>query len=74
MFNEAELTILREVVREFHGKSAREVSNASHQEWAWKLTENGEDIPYNLAWLSADPLTLEQVEYGEVLAARLHAR
>jgi hypothetical protein len=71
IFSPEELRIVREIIRELWGKSAREVSQLSHDEWAYKLTTNGEDIPFQLAWLSSDPLTLEQIEYGEALAARL---
>jgi hypothetical protein len=74
MFDSDELRIVREVIQDLWGKSAKEVSKLSHDEWAYKLTENGEDIPLQLAWLSSDPLTLEQVEFGEELATRLNAR
>jgi hypothetical protein len=74
VFDDAELRIIREVIHEFWLKNAKEVSDLSHEEWAWKLTEDGEDIPWELAWLSSEALTLEQVEFGQNLWPELNAR
>ena len=74
VFNDAELRIVREVIQEFWLKDAKEVSDLSHEEWTWMLTEDGEDIPWELAWLSSDPLTLEQIEFGQDLWLKLNAR
>lgn len=45
LFSEQELRILRETVRRFWGKTAREISHLSHQLIAWKAASFGETIP-----------------------------
>lgn len=73
-FNEAELRIVREVMHYLEDLNATEVSELSHREWGWRLTEEGEDIPYRTAWLSAEPLTQEQVQYGRQLWEEIGAQ
>lgn len=71
LFNEAELRIVREVMehlREFNGAEATELS---HNEWGWKLTRDYETIPDRMAWLSSEPLTEDQIEYGKKLWAEI---
>ena len=68
VFSDGELQIIGDVVREFWHSNARQISDFSHQEWAWSVTEDLEDMPYQLAWVSADPLTPEQVEAGRQIA------
>jgi len=64
MFDEAQLRIVREAMDELKHYNASEVSELAHREWAWKLTQEGQDIPLELAWISSDPLTQEQEEHG----------
>lgn len=66
-FDEAELRIVREVMDYLEDMNATEVSELSHKEWGWRLTKEGEDIPYRTGWLSAEPLTQEQILYGQQL-------
>lgn len=56
LFAESELRIVASIVSYFHGKSARDVSDISHREPGWILAEDREDIPYETAWLSQDPI------------------
>ena len=57
MFAPAELPIVDEIIAYFHGKTAREVSDISHREPGWALAEDREIIPYETAWLSAEPIS-----------------
>ena len=66
----AELMIVDEVIKWLWDKNGREVSDLSHKEPGWLLTEPGEIIPYRTAWLSSEPLTEEQIELGKVVAQR----
>jgi hypothetical protein len=74
VFSEAELRIVREVIHELWLRNAKEVSDLSHDEWGWKLTHDGEDIPWELAWLSSNDVTPEQIEFGQRLWPELNAR
>ena len=39
-----------------------QVSEMSHQEWGYRLTQEGEEIPYRTAWLSSEAGTQDQLE------------
>lgn len=65
-----ELMIVDEVIKWLWNKNGREVSDLSHKEPGWLLTDPGEMIPYRTAWLSTEPLTEEQIELGKVVAQR----
>lgn len=68
LFSKSELEIVDEVIEELRPYNATEVSELSKREWGVKLYDIGEDIPYRTAWLSAAPLTQEQVAKGLELA------
>ena len=55
-FSAAEQDIVRSVAQFFEGKTAREVSDFSHLQPGWILANDREDIPYETAWLSSDPI------------------
>lgn len=65
-----ECRIIDEVIDAFRHMDARQVSDYSHHEYGWQLTEEGETIPYTSAFFSADPLTQEQIERGQEIARR----
>ena len=69
LFEPAELSIIKDVVDEFWGFNARRISEYSHQEWAWQVTKDFDDMPYYLAWVSTDPLTPEEIQTGLEVAA-----
>lgn len=62
-----DVEILRDAVEFLRPLWAYEVTQLSHQEWGWQLTGEGEEIPYITAWLSAEPLTQEQIRTGQKL-------
>ena len=66
-----EREIVDEVIEFFWGKSAREVSDYSHREPGWILADDRADIPYESAWLSADPIDQETEETALKLGAKL---
>lgn len=63
-----ERMIVDEVISFFKGKTAREVSDYSHRERGWILVDYGEDIPYETAWLSTDPLEEEERNFARDMA------
>lgn len=69
-FSTDEIKIINEVIDELRPLNALEVTIKSHQEYGWKLTQEGETIPLRTAWLSSEPPSLEQVELGRKIAER----
>lgn len=68
LFTIAELEIVEEVLGSLWELNAKQVSDLSHDEPAWRLTRSGEDIPYSAAWLSPEPITPELVAIGQKIA------
>ena len=50
--------------------TAREASDLSHRELGWLAAAPGEDIPYETAWLSPEPLPQEVEEYASKVAEK----
>ncbi len=74
-FEPAEKDIIDAVIGFFKPMSARQASDYSHREPGWILASQGGDIPYQSAFLSADPFEQEIEEVGvrigkELLALR----
>ena len=59
-----------EVIHELWSRNGSEVSELSHKEYGWLLTDDQETIPYASAFFSPDPLTVEQEELGRQVATR----
>ena len=70
VFSLEELRIVDDVLAEFLNMNARQISKYSHEEYGWKLTEEGETIPYASAYFSAEPLTETQIKRGQEVARR----
>lgn len=68
LFTPGEIDIIKDVIQELWGKSAKEVTDMSHDEWGWRLTEDGDTIPYRTAWFSPQPLSQEQMDAARLLA------
>ncbi len=66
-----EQALVDQVIEFFWGKSAREVSDYSHREPGWILAEDRTEIPYESAWLSADPIDQETEEAARRIGAKL---
>lgn len=71
MFDDHETAIVRSIVEYFWGKSEREVSDFSHLQPGWILAEDRADIPYETAWLSADPIDQFDEAIGQEMADEL---
>jgi hypothetical protein len=63
-FSGEEVALIDNVVAEFWGKNATEMSEMSHEFIGWKLAEIGEDIPYDVALVRAVPANKKMEEYG----------
>lgn len=49
VFSADEIGLVTELIDEFWGKTAAQISDASHEFIGWQLAELGEDIPYEVA-------------------------
>ena len=70
IFTTDEIRIVDEVINTFWELRGAQLSQRSHQEFGWRLTDENETIPYSAAFFSEEPLTQEQIERGQELAAK----
>ena len=70
MFTAREIALVDEVLEAFRHKSARELSDLTHEYRGWEYAGHGEDIPYSTIFLADEKpvLTVEEEEYGQELA------
>ncbi|NQW21882.1 MAG: SocA family protein [SAR202 cluster bacterium] len=68
VFTPDERRIIDEVIETLWDMTARQASRLSHEDYGWRLTEPGESIPYSSAFFSPEPLTQEQLRYGQRFA------
>jgi len=74
VFRQEELDIIDEVIEDLWNMNGSEVSELSHQEIGWQVTEESETIPLRTAWISAQPLSPEQIDLGKEVADRHELR
>lgn len=67
VFTAEDIALLDQVIRESWGKTGAEVSEESHR-IEWKTRADGDDIPYEAAWLSNEQPTALEVLKTEQLA------
>lgn len=70
VFRQGELDIIGEVIEDLWNMNGSEVSELSHQEIGWQVTEEYDTIPLRTAWISAQPLTPGQIAKGKEVAER----
>jgi hypothetical protein len=63
-----EIGLVDEVISELWEQNATEVSDASH-DIRWKVLNHMDDIPYEFAYLSDEPISDEEIERTRELAA-----
>ncbi len=73
VFTADELRLVDEVIETLRAMSATEVSELSHREAGWQLVEEGETIPYELAFVlapsEAEPTPAIRAEGERILEA-----
>jgi hypothetical protein len=62
--------IVDNVIEFFWNLNGTEISDQSHKEFAWRLTDEGQTIAFRTAWLSAEPLNIDQIELGKRIAKK----
>ena len=70
VFNGEEIAIVDELIDTFKESRADEVSELSHRMVGWIVAEDGETIPYTTIFLSNVPLTDEESQRSQALAAK----
>ena len=73
MFSPDERAIIDSVIDFLRPMSARQASDYSHREPGWVLAADGDVIPYESAFLSADPIDQETEELGVQIGKELLA-
>lgn len=64
MFRADEIAIVDQLIEDFWGLNAREISDLSHRFAGWKLAADQENIPYQAAFISSRPLTDAEKRYA----------
>lgn len=67
-FNADEIAIVDRVIDDLRDRSAAEVSALSHEAVGWRIAQLGQEIPYESALLSDEPLSEADIERGQELA------
>jgi hypothetical protein len=70
VFSPEELTIMDDVIEKYHQLNGTQISDLVHEEPGWRLTERGEIIPYETAWLAPTKLTPAKRRIARELAAK----
>jgi hypothetical protein len=71
VFDDEELQTIDDVLRDLEGMNGREVSDLSHEEAGWRLTQEGDTIPYTAAFIPREqPLTPTAVAQASAVAQR----
>ena len=68
IFSGSEIALVQKIIDKYWDLSAREISEKSHEFIGWKLAEEKESIPYEVAFVSSRPLTDQEIAYGLQLA------
>lgn len=74
LFTREELEIVDQVIQGMWHMTARDAAEFSQRELGWQAASPGEEIPYQTAWLSSDPVSQEAEQHAAVLASSINAR
>ncbi len=69
-FDSEEIALVDQIIAELSEKNAACVSDQSHKFVGWKLAEEGETIPYEVALVGWRGPTTNEIEFGKALAGR----
>lgn len=68
VFSGEEIAIVNDVLNVFRRTTARQISEWSHGLCGWAIARDGADIPYEVVFLSDQPITAYEAEHGRQLA------
>lgn len=66
-----EISLVDQVIKTLWNLDADETSELSHQLVGWKMTKQGDSIPYGTIFLSDAPLSPAEIQRGKEIAAEL---
>ncbi len=69
-FTGDEIALVDELIETHWDDDADSISNSSHNYVGWKMTKDGDSIPYGSIFLSDEPLTQAEIVRGQELAAQ----
>jgi len=67
-FTPKQIALVDVIIEKFWGFNADEVSDFSHQMVGWKIADEGESIPYESVFISAEPMTEADIQRAKELA------
>jgi hypothetical protein len=71
IFTAAEISLVDQIIAALQTYDAEQSSELSHRMIGWKMTKEGETIPYSTIFLSNEPLSDAEIQRGLELAAEL---
>lgn len=74
LLSSRELELMDEQLRRFAGFNAAAIESYSHWEVAWRATEDGEPMDYELAGVFAPPLSQNSIRRGQAIADAIRQR
>lgn len=70
LFSGAEIAAVDGIIRQFWGKTAKEVSEISHEDPGWFAVQMGEDIPLEMAFVKEPEVTDQVRNRARLLAEK----
>ena len=74
LLSREELALLDEQIQRFAEYNAGAIESYSHQEIAWRATEDGEPMDYELAGIMAPPLSQNSIRRGQAISDAIRRR
>jgi Antitoxin SocA-like, Panacea domain len=71
VFSGREIALVDSIIEDLWGMDAEESSEFSHQFVGWRMTKEGEPIPYGSIFISDEPLSPAEIQRGQELAREL---
>jgi hypothetical protein len=71
VFSGREIALVDSIIQDLWDMDAEESSEFSHRFVGWKMTKEGEPIPYGTIFISDEPLSPAEIRRGQELAAEL---
>ena len=68
LFSGREIALVDSIIEELWNLDAEESSELSHRFVGWKMTKEGEPIPYGSIFISDEPLSTAEIQRGQELA------
>jgi Protein of unknown function (DUF4065) len=72
LFSGREIALVDSVIEDLWNLDAEESSELSHRFVGWKMTKEGDNIPYGTIFISDEPLSSAEIHRGRELAKELN--